>query len=184
MLESNKGVGISMMSSNCGVLVVAVLGLASCGKGGSSRSPRTPIPETAVASVTFAEDSGSTKDVREECGLQSKIPEWIAENVEGVRPNATADEGRMLTLEITHIEGAGGGAWTGRKKIALAGTLTEGGEIIGSFRAQRTSGGGMWGGYKGTCSILETCGEELGEDVADWLRAPSQDAELGELGDD
>ncbi|MEM9459800.1 MAG: hypothetical protein AAGF11_36825 [Myxococcota bacterium] len=175
---------MSKSSKNCGVLVVAVLGLASCGKGGGSRAPSAPIPETAVASVTFAEDSGSTKDVRQECGLQSKIPEWIADNIEGVRPNATAEGGRMLTLEITHIDGAGGGAWTGPKRIAMTGMLTENGEIIGSFRAQRTSGGGMWGGYKGTCSILETCGEELGEDVADWLRAPSEGAELGELGDD
>ena len=87
----------------------------------------------------------------------------------------------MLSLEITQIMGGGGGAWSGPKRIVLEGTLTEGGQQIGSFRAQRTSGGGAWGGYKGTCSILEICAEELGEDVGKWMHGPTQGAKLGEL---
>ena len=39
----------------------------------------------------------------------------------------------------------------------------------------------MYGGFKGTCSILDTCIEELGEDIAEWLLAPSMDGRLGEL---
>lgn len=148
---------------------------------GSKVPDAGPIPATVIPAVVFAGDSGVTDDVKAECGLERRIPAWIADNAPGATPGAANGAGRVLTLEITGIMGAGGGAWSGPKQIRMSGTLADNGQVIGTFKARRTTTGGMWGGYKGTCSMLEICGEELGEDVGAWLQNPTMDARLGEL---
>jgi hypothetical protein len=165
-----------------GAVVAAALGCEKDREG--SNVPSGPIPPTTVVPVTFAENSGVPDDVKKECHLETRIPEWVAENAKGAAPGAAGASGRVLTMEIKSLMGTGGGAWSGPKQILMEGTLTENGQTIANFTARRTSGGGAWGGYKGTCSILEICGEELGEDIGKWLRAPTMDAKLGELEDD
>jgi hypothetical protein len=165
------------------VMLVCLLVLA-CEKDGKSKVPDGPIPPTAIPPVTFSADSGVTDDVVKECKLQTRIPQWIADNADGAKPGPADGTPRVLTIEVTRAMATGGGAWSGPKQLIARGTLTENGQEIASFRAQRTSGGGAWGGYKGTCGILEICGEELGEDIGLWLRAPTKDALLGELGKD
>ena len=86
-----------------------------------------------------------------------------------------------LDIEIVAMMGAGGGMWSGPKQMTVVGTLTEGGAVVGTFRARRTTTGGAWGGYKGTCSLLGRVGKALAKDIGDWLRAPTNDARLGEL---
>jgi hypothetical protein len=164
-----------------GAVVAAASG---CKKDGDTEAPTGPIPATTVAPITYAEDAGVTKEVRAECGLDKKIPEDIADNAPGATPGAADASGRVLAMEITQLMGTGGGVWSGPKQIVLEGTLTENGNVIGSFTARRTTTGGAWGGYKGTCSLLERCSEELGEDIGAWLHRPTMDAKLGELGDD
>ena len=43
------------------------------------------------------------------------------------------------------------------------------------------AGGGAFGGYKGTCSILGRCIKTLGSDIAKWLANPTMDAKLGNV---
>jgi len=57
--------------------------------------------------------------------------------------------------------------------------LKENGEVIGSFTGARYSGGGAFGGFKGTCAILGRCIETLGKDIATWLKDPTMNAMLG-----
>jgi hypothetical protein len=59
--------------------------------------------------------------------------------------------------------------------------LTKNGKKLGDFKARRYSGGGMFGGYKGTCAILGRCVRTLGSDVAKWLSHPKSKAMLGNL---
>lgn len=164
-----------------GVLMAAALG---CKQNDGSNAPTGPIPATTVAPITYAQDAGVSADVRAECGLETKIPEYIAKSAPGLTPGAAGGSGRVLAMEITQVMGAGGGMWSGPKQIVMSGTLTENGAVIGSFKARRTTTGGAWGGYKGTCSLLDRCGEALGGDIGAWLHSPTTDAKLGELGGD
>lgn len=139
-----------------------------------------------ISPVPFADDSGATSNVKEECTLETRLPQFIAEAakrgvkvVVGAAPEEGA-AGKYLHLEFVHILGAGGGAWSGPKSVTVEGELIENGEVIGSFTASRYSTGGAFGGYKGTCSILGRCIKAIGKDIAAWLRSPSMDARLGD----
>jgi hypothetical protein len=68
----------------------------------------------------------------------------------------------------------------------LSGCATNGnkplqGKLLGDFKARRYPGGGMFGGYKGTCAILGRSVKALGKDVAEWLAHPTSQAVLGDL---
>ena len=139
-----------------------------------------------VSPVPFAEDSGATGNVKDECTLETRLPQFIAEAAKrgvkvviGPAPEEGA-EGKYLYLEFTHVLGAGGGAWSGPKSVTAKGELIENGEVIGSFISSRFSTGGAFGGYKGTCSILGRCIKAMGKDIAAWLKSPTMDAHLGD----
>jgi hypothetical protein len=40
--------------------------------------------------------------------------------------------------------------------------------------------GGAFAGYKGSCSVLGRTIKAIGKDVAEWMKAPSKDAQLGD----
>jgi hypothetical protein len=86
----------------------------------------------------------------------------------------------VLTIEIVNVHGTGGGAYSGAKSVVIEGTLQENGKVIGTFEGSRYSGGGFWGGFKGTCSILGRCVKALGNDVAIWMENPYKGAKLGD----
>ena len=126
--------------------------------------------------------------VKEECAIENKVSFHIQENAkssfdEVVPAKNLKDAGanKALTITILNVTGVGGGAWSGAKAITIQGKLQENGKVIGTFNARRTSGGGAFGGYKGTCSILERCAVALGKDVAGWLASPTMNAGLGEM---
>jgi hypothetical protein len=64
--------------------------------------------------------------------------------------------------------------------MTVRGQLYDRGRQIGSFRAKRYSTGGAFGAFKGTCAIIGRCTKALGQDIATWLAAPSQNAEIGD----
>jgi hypothetical protein len=89
-----------------------------------------------------------------------------------------------MILDV-HIKDASsrGNAFTGHHKSTLVvGKLYQDGELIGSFTGRRDSMGGMFAGYKGSCSVLGRTVKALGKDIAEWLKAPTMDAQLGDLG--
>ena len=65
--------------------------------------------------------------------------------------------------------------------MMIKGSLERPGQSILRFKALRISSGGMWGPYMGTCAILGRCVKTLSEDIADWLKNPSDNAKLGNL---
>lgn len=51
--------------------------------------------------------------------------------------------------------------------------LLEGGKVIRNTKINRWSVGGMWGGFKGTCSILDRTAVAIGKDLGRWVADPS-----------
>ena len=137
-----------------------------------------------LRSIPFAANAPVPAAVRDQCALQTKVPEFIAQaagsSVELVDGTLNRKVGRVLELEITEVHAPGGGAFSGPKWMSVKGELYEKGKQIGSFRAKRYSTGGAFGGFKGTCSIIGRCTKAIGDDIAGWLGAPTQNAQLGD----
>src|SRR5574337_1437743 len=125
--------------------------------------------------------------VRSECRLETKMIDFIEsfagpdfDKIALVDAASSATPGKALAITITEVSVEGGGAWSGPKHMTIEGTLWQDGHVAGTFKATRFSGGGAWGAYKGTCSLLGRCAKTLGRDVADWLKNPALDSRLGD----
>lgn len=139
-----------------------------------------------IPTPTFNASSGANDNVKAECELPQKLSTFIKDNAKGSYDevnvgDAAAGAGRTLKIEFTNVLGVGGGAWSGPKSVTIQGTLTEGDKVIGTFLGRRTSTGGAFGGFKGTCAIIGRCVKTLGSDVGNWLKSPSMDGKLGEM---
>ena len=136
--------------------------------------------------VDFAESAVVPQAVQTECALPFKMAQFIEQyslnHFDHVKTvEAAPAKGQYLKVEIAHVEGAGGGAWSGAKSVTLRGSLIKDGKPGASFMARRVSGGGAFGGFKGTCDILGRNLQTLGQDVANWLSNPVDGARLGNL---
>jgi hypothetical protein len=135
-------------------------------------------------SIPFSSNAAVPDAVRSQCELQTKVPEFVAQSagssVELVDGVPSRKLGRVLEMEISEVHAPGGGAFSGPKWMSVNGTLYDRGKQIGSFRAKRFSTGGAFGTFKGSCAIIGRCARAIGQDVAGWLAAPTQNAELGD----
>lgn len=85
--------------------------------------------------------------------------------VEGSLP----DTGRTVVLEIQNVY-SGGNAWIGHRKSATVNAqLLVDGKTMGTTSKTRNSGGGFWGGFKGSCDVLVRVVDALGRDIGEWL---------------
>lgn len=152
-----------------------------------------PLTAAAGGSITISKQAAFDSKlnvpdaVRAECDLPNKVSKFVQEySAKGFDKVTLADQvsaktpGKALSLKITDVLGTGGGAWSGYKQVTVEGTLWENGKVIGTFTGTRYSGGGAFGGYKGTCAILGRCTKAIGKDVASWLQAPTLNARLGD----
>ena len=149
-------------------------------------SPPAAAAETVKLqrSIPFAPNSPVPAAVRDQCALQTKLPEFVqvaaGSSVELVDGTLDRRRGRVLEMEITEVHAPGGGAFSGPKWMSVKGELFSNGKSIGSFRAKRFSTGGAFGGFKGTCAIIGRCSKTLGQDIATWLGSPTANAQLGD----
>lgn len=147
-------------------------------------------PVTSV--VIPKEIAYSNKDVIDsaivaECALPVRTAELLTQaltaggieykSVDKAEPGSGAN---VLQLEIASAT-SGGNAFMGHyKSVTVSGKLFQNGKQSGSFVATRKSGGGAFGGFKGSCAVLGRCAETIGKDIAKWLAAPSDGAKLGD----
>jgi len=140
-----------------------------------------------AATTPFSENGAIREAVKNECQLETKLPHFVKEFADSYGIDVTLTEnspnknkGKVLVLEITGVSGGGGGAWSGAKSVQVKGELFENGKPVGNFVASRYSGGGMFAGYKGTCSIMGRCVKAIGKDISIWLKNPTKNAHLGD----
>lgn len=158
------------------VLAAGAFGIAALPAAAETVKIQRSIPFGSTAQVPAA--------VKDSCQLQTKVPEFVKEaaggSVELVDGPLNRKVGRVLEMEITEVHAPGGGAFSGPKWMSVKGELYDRGKQIGSFRAKRFTTGGAFGAFKGTCSIIGRCTKALGQDIASWLTAPTQNAEIGD----
>ena len=171
------------MFKRASIVVVALLFIFICHPA-SAQDTVVYMTET----VPYADEGSVPENIQTECTLPQALADWIvmsAEQTKGisvVKDNAAveAGEGRILIVEIDAGESAYS-AWTGhRKTLGVQGRLLQDGEEIGNFNGYRSSKGGMFGGFKGTCNILNRCAKVLGEDIVKWLKNPGKDSKIGQ----
>ncbi|MEG2806218.1 hypothetical protein [Stenotrophomonas sp.] len=138
--------------------------------------------------VPYGEATYVADNIKAECPIGTQLAIAVGHNapehgnriVFSATPVAP-DAGRVLQLELVEAQSAGN-AFAGHYKSATArGVLYQDGQKIASVTARRTSRGGAFAGFKGSCSVLERTVNAMGEDLAQWLANPVDGARLGDL---
>jgi hypothetical protein len=137
-----------------------------------------------IAPITYQNEQLIEKAIVTDCDLPNVQLAELQRTAAGTSVTLApqrADASRILEIQIVNAV-AGGNAFTGHQKgVTLVGKLLEGDREIASFSAMRSSGGGAFGGFKGSCAVLNRCAETLAKDIAAWLDDPTAGARLGEL---
>jgi hypothetical protein len=114
--------------------------------------------------------------VRHECAVDMLLGNFVYDRIRARFPDsATIQKStaigneKVLNVTILSVHAAGGGAWSGRKSMAVRADLLQSGKVIATTVKERRSGGGAFGGTMGTCAILERVTAALGTDIAGWL---------------
>ena len=162
---------------------LALFILAASASGFSSAEP-----VTMQAVTPYAADAKIAQKIRTECTkLGTQLAAFTQEfgkkngvEVQLTESLNTAQKGRVLQLEITDAVSMGN-AFIGHQKFSTAqGTLFQDGKKVASFEARRISMGGAFANYKGSCSVLGRTVKVMGKDIAAWLKAPTDNALLGD----
>jgi hypothetical protein len=138
---------------------------------------------TISAATPFSDSSGATDKVKNECGVQDRLPKYIKSyakkhtDVEFTSEALDTVEGKTLYLEFEHVYAPGGGGYSGAKSVSVVGELKENGEVIASLTVDRAA---LFGMTPGTCSMLKRVAKKLGQDIGNWLGAPEMDSMLGD----
>ncbi|WP_018863309.1 hypothetical protein [Thioalkalivibrio sp. ARh3] len=156
---------------------------------GAEATAEVTDPEVIVTvpeRFAYSEDATVAEAIRRECELEERFPGFVQEfgarhdvRVETDADVGPDDAGKVLMVEITQARNDGN-AWSGHRSLAEAeGTLYENGEAVAEFTSRRVSGGGAFGGFKGSCSVMGRTVRAMGSDIAAWVRLPEDGAHLG-----
>jgi hypothetical protein len=151
---------------------------ACCANAFGAASSKTVLLETPV---TYHPDASVSEQVRKECKIEDMLALRVGAVLDRVnkKPNSTVAAGTptgdasVLRLQITYVLGVGGGAWSGPKAITVAAELIDDGKVSRQTKINRWTSGGMFGGFKGTCALLDRSATAIGKDLGRWVRDPS-----------
>ncbi len=155
-----------------GLLII----IATCVVAMSARAEDVVL----VSSVIPYQKADTANDaVRKECDWNTTMPRYLAKESEGRVKIAeqgfdTATDKKLVIVAID-LHTLGGGAMTGPKWLVVEGKMTEGSQLLGSFKARRRT---IHGTLR-ACSTLTSLSEEISDDILEWLKKPSLNAKLG-----
>jgi hypothetical protein len=134
-------------------------------------------PLLVSPSADYAANSSVPDNIKAECKLPGAQTESVvaALNAAGITAQAATSsavpaKGRFLKLEITSAISAGNAFMGHRKQVTTAAHLFVNGKEIAQTSKTRDSGGGVFAGYRGSCSVLHRCTTTLGKDIAEWVK--------------
>lgn len=130
-------------------------------------------------------DNIDIKDsIKTECKIDTQVMDFIKEYSAGAGVNVQYSDNIKsddlhLKISITNAISRGSAFIGHYKMVEIYGELVQGNKVLSNFRASRKDGGGAFGGYKGSCSVLGRATKVLGRDVSKWLTNPVNNAVLG-----
>ncbi len=172
-----------------GSLIVMTL-FAGCGQ-----PPRPILPpvddltnKTVIIKkiIPYGENAIIQASIRKECAIQSQLAGFIKdyslkENVNVVLDNnANKSSEYFLDLSIVGAISRGNAFIGHNKSTSVKGVLYKKGNKIASFTGFRHSIGGLFAGFKGSCSVLGRTVDTLGKDIAVWLKKPTLNDYIGQ----
>lgn len=139
--------------------------------------PFASFGQSLLVSPVAGYGTAVADNIKAECKLSETQSEAVLKQLAaaGVPAQAAASDavpaqGRYLQLRIESAMSAGN-AFTGhRKQVTTSARLFENGKEVAQTTLSRDSGGGAFGGYKGSCNVLRRCAITLGKDIAGWVR--------------
>jgi len=135
--------------------------------------------------IPYAATAPVAANIKTECTIDQKLSEFITTSAKASGLNVVVknDIGKNdIELKVEILDAVSrGGAFRGHNKyVVIGGSLVKGDKVYQSFKAARISGGGFWGAYKSSCSVLGRTVKTLGTDVGVWLTSPMDGARLGD----
>ena len=138
--------------------------------------------------VPFSTTAIIADNIKSECSIGTTLAQALqakagahGQRVVVGAAGADSGAGRSLQLEIVEAQSAGN-AFSGHfKSTAVRGVLFEDGRQVASVTARRVSRGGAFAGFKGSCQVLDRTVNRIGDDLAQWLAAPADNARLGDF---
>jgi hypothetical protein len=126
------------------------------------------------------------QNIKDECSIDSQVMNFIKvyashNNIDVIVDGKPKSSDTVLKISIIDAISARGAGFGGHNKyIVIKGKLYKGKKLQSSFTAARMSGGGYFGMYRNSCSVLGSCAKTLGRDTASWLVTPTKNAQLGD----
>ena len=174
------------------IIITALMVVLTVGCGGSNPKKSTMKVDARTAiqvqkAIRFKKGARIANNIKNECALQTKLSSFIeaysvGEGIGVIRKGKVTKntKGKALVVTITDAVSSGN-AFIGHRKFAsIKGTLYNNGKKQAGFTAARVSGGGAFGGFKGSCDVLGRTVKVLGQDVSSWLQHPVDGAHLGD----
>ena len=133
----------------------------------------------------YAPNSRVQTNIKQECTLPDALSKDIAkyaaeQGLTVIAKNDIKANEYELQVQIENAVSAGNAAIGHNKFVAISGAIVKGNTQYYSFDAARLSGGGYFGVYRSSCSVLGGIARRLGKDTALWLVNPYDGAELGD----
>ena len=136
--------------------------------------------------IIYTSNSRVSTAIKQECTIPQALSENIVKKaiVQGINIEVKRDikpSDIELKIEIIDAVSAGNAAIGHNKFMVIKGTLVKGNTKYSSYEAARLSGGGYFGAYRSSCSVLARITKALGQDTAGWLKDPYDGAKLGDV---
>ena len=147
-----------------------------------------PITSVVISEeIPFSNKEAVDPRVVAECNLPQRQAEFLGQALTAVNvefktvKNLDSTSGdSVLELEIQQT-GSGHIPFVGRyKSVTVVGKLYQHGKQVAALTAKRNSTGGGFGAFKGACAIFYGSAQAIGQDIARWMVAPTDDAKLGD----
>lgn len=155
--------------------------LSGCATTETENNLEEPVYTTRILShIKYQDEEKIAKNVLAECNLGTPLSESVQKyarnyniKVDRVDNIEDGEKGNYINIEIVSVTSRNrvttALAQRHAKNVTIKATVFENGKPVHNIERYRGSGGGMFGGFKSSCSVLERTVNTLGNDVAKSL---------------